>query len=136
MSETLLDVKGMNCPLPVLRANRTLRGLAPGQRLRVVATDRAAVADFQAFCQETGHALLAWSEEAGVFSFLIRRRPESEQPNADGLRTDDGRQSAHPETPVQAPPADVNPARQGPRSSATPARPAPRSGATLARKDG
>jgi tRNA 2-thiouridine synthesizing protein A len=76
MSETLLDVKGLNCPLPVLRANRILRGLAPGARLRVLATDRAAVADFQAYCRETGHALLAWSEEAGVLSFLIRRRPD------------------------------------------------------------
>jgi tRNA 2-thiouridine synthesizing protein A len=78
MSETLLDVKGMACPLPVLRANRALRALAPGERLRVLATDRAAVADFQAFCRETGHALLAWSEEAGTYSFLIRRR-EQEQ---------------------------------------------------------
>jgi tRNA 2-thiouridine synthesizing protein A len=78
MTETLLDVKGMNCPLPVLRANRTLRSMAPGTRLRVLATDRAAVGDFQAFCQETGHALLAWSEESGVFSFLIRRRPETD----------------------------------------------------------
>jgi tRNA 2-thiouridine synthesizing protein A len=76
MSESLLDVKGMSCPLPVLRANRTLRGLKPGERLRVLATDVAAVADFQAFCRETGHALLAWSEEDGVFSFLIRRRAE------------------------------------------------------------
>lgn len=76
MSETVLDVKGMSCPLPVLRANRTLRGLAPGERLRVLATDRAAVADFQAFCRETGHALLAWSEEGGVFSFSIRRKAE------------------------------------------------------------
>ena len=76
MSETLLDVKGMNCPLPVLRANRALRGLPAGARLRVLATDRAAVADFQAFCQETGHALLAFSEDQGVFSFLIRRRTE------------------------------------------------------------
>lgn len=74
MSETVLDVKGMNCPLPVLKANRTLRGMPPGARLRVLATDRAAVADFQAFCRETGHALLACSEEAGIFSFLIRRR--------------------------------------------------------------
>ena len=41
----------------------------------MLATDRAAVADFQAFCRETGHALLAMSEEAGVFSFVIRRRP-------------------------------------------------------------
>ncbi len=78
MSEKQLDVKGMNCPLPVLRANRVLRGMAPGERLRVLATDRAAVADFQAFCRETGHALLAWSEESGVFSFLIRRRADAE----------------------------------------------------------
>jgi tRNA 2-thiouridine synthesizing protein A len=77
MSETLLDVKGMNCPLPVLKANRILRGMAAGERLRVLATDRAAVADFQAFCRETGHALLAWSDEAGVFSFVIRRRAEN-----------------------------------------------------------
>jgi tRNA 2-thiouridine synthesizing protein A len=76
MSETLLDMKGMNCPLPVLRANRALRTMAPGERLRILATDRAAVADFQAFCRETGHALLAWSEEGGVFSFVIRRRPD------------------------------------------------------------
>ncbi len=53
-AETLLDVKGMNCPLPVLRANRALRGLQPGDKLRVLATDRAAVADFRAFCRETG----------------------------------------------------------------------------------
>jgi len=76
MGEILLDVKGMNCPLPVLRANRALRSLAPGARLRVLATDRAAVADFQAFCRETGHDLLAWSEEAGVFIFVIRRRQD------------------------------------------------------------
>ena len=74
--ETLLDVKGMNCPLPVLRANRALRGMAAGDKLRVLATDRAAVADFRAFCRETGHTLISFSEESGVFSFTIRRRPE------------------------------------------------------------
>lgn len=76
MSETLLDVQGMSCPLPVLRANRALRGLPPGARLRVLATDRAAVADFQAFCRETGHALVAQGEENGVFSFTIRKAAE------------------------------------------------------------
>ena len=74
MAETTLDVKGMSCPLPVLKANKALRGMEPGERLRVLATDRAAVADFQAFCRETGHALLAQGEEAGVFSFTIRKR--------------------------------------------------------------
>jgi tRNA 2-thiouridine synthesizing protein A len=74
VSDTLLDVKGMTCPLPVLRANRALRGLAPGARLRVLATDQASVPDFQAYCRETGHALVACSEEAGVFSFVIRKK--------------------------------------------------------------
>ena len=80
MGETLLDVRSLSCPLPVLRANRALRGMQPGERLRVLATDRAAVADFQSFCRETGHALVAFSEEAGVFSFVIRRRPEPAAP--------------------------------------------------------
>jgi tRNA 2-thiouridine synthesizing protein A len=74
--ETLLDVKGMSCPLPVLRANRSLRGMVPGAKLRVLATDRASVSDFRAFCRETGHTLMAFSEEAGVFSFTIRRRAD------------------------------------------------------------
>ncbi|HEX3346677.1 MAG TPA: sulfurtransferase TusA family protein [Acetobacteraceae bacterium] len=74
MSETLLDVKGMTCPLPVLRANKVLRGLPGGARLRVLATDKSAIGDFQAFCRETGHSLLAWSEEAGVLSFVIRKK--------------------------------------------------------------
>jgi tRNA 2-thiouridine synthesizing protein A len=74
MTETILDVKGMNCPLPVLRTNKMLRSLSAGARLRVLATDRAAVADMQAFCRETGHALLAMGEESGVFSFVIRKK--------------------------------------------------------------
>ncbi len=80
MTETLLDVKGMTCPLPVLRANKALRSLQPGDRLRVLATDRAAMGDFKAFCQETGHALVAASEEAGVFSFVIRKRAPAGAP--------------------------------------------------------
>ncbi len=74
MSEILLDARHMRCPMPVLRAARALRGMAPGERLRVLATDRAAMADMRAFCQETGHALLAASEDGEMFSFLIRRR--------------------------------------------------------------
>jgi tRNA 2-thiouridine synthesizing protein A len=83
MTEAVLDVKGLSCPLPVLRANRVLRGMKPNERLRVLATDRASVADFQAYCRETGHALLAWSDEGGVFSFLIRRREADPAPKDD-----------------------------------------------------
>ena len=76
MSEMILDVKGMTCPLPVLRANRALRGMAAGDQLRVLATDRASVVDFQIYCRESGHALLSWSEDTGVFHFVIRKRAE------------------------------------------------------------
>ena len=74
--DATLDVKGMSCPLPVLRANRALRGMPPGAVLRVLATDRAAIADFAAFCQETGHTLLAQDEDDGVLGFTIQRRTE------------------------------------------------------------
>ena len=73
MTDAVLDVKGLSCPLPVLKANRVLRGMQPGERLRVLSTDKASVSDVRAFCQETGHYLLSFSEEAGVFSFVIRR---------------------------------------------------------------
>jgi tRNA 2-thiouridine synthesizing protein A len=99
MSETLLDVKGMSCPLPVLRANRSLRSMAPGERLRVLATDRAAIADFKAFCQETGHALVAMSEEAGVLSFVIRRRPNPD-PNPDPGSQNSGQRDTNKVTPT------------------------------------
>lgn len=74
MSETLLDVQGLSCPLPVLKANKALRGLSPGARLVVLATDPASVKDFAAFCQETGHALVSTIEESGVYRFVLQRR--------------------------------------------------------------
>jgi tRNA 2-thiouridine synthesizing protein A len=82
MADSILDARGLNCPMPVLRANRALRGLQAGEKLRVLATDRAAIGDFRAFCRETGHQLLAFSEEAGTLSFTIRRRPDAAPPDA------------------------------------------------------
>jgi tRNA 2-thiouridine synthesizing protein A len=77
MEETssLLDVRGLSCPLPVLKANKALRALPPGARLTVLATDPAAVKDFAAYAEETGHTLLSSAaEEGGVFRFLLQRR--------------------------------------------------------------
>lgn len=71
-----LDVRGMTCPLPVLKANKALRAMAPGATLAVLATDPAAVQDFHAYAQETGHELLAWAEEGEGFRFVLRRRAE------------------------------------------------------------
>ncbi len=77
MGETLLDLKGLSCPLPVLRANKALRGMAGGARLRVLATDPASVKDFRNYCETTGHALVAFSEAAGVFSFVIQKKADA-----------------------------------------------------------
>jgi len=76
MGETVLDLKGLSCPLPVLRANKALRGMAAGERLRVLATDPAAVKDFKAYCDQTGHALVAMSQDRETFTFVIQRKAE------------------------------------------------------------
>ncbi len=68
-----LDVKGLKCPLPVLKANKMLRGLEAGAVLEIEATDPGAVADFKAFCETTGHILEATAEADGVYSFKIRK---------------------------------------------------------------
>jgi tRNA 2-thiouridine synthesizing protein A len=71
-NEVILDAKGLKCPLPVLRARKAIRDVPDGGLLRVLATDPSAVADFQAYCEATGHELAGWHEDAGVYEFLIR----------------------------------------------------------------
>jgi tRNA 2-thiouridine synthesizing protein A len=68
-----LDTKGLRCPLPVLKARKTMKSMAPGEEIRVLATDPSAVKDFEAFCEALGHTLLDSSESGGVYSFLIRK---------------------------------------------------------------
>jgi tRNA 2-thiouridine synthesizing protein A len=74
MTDTVLDARGLKCPLPVLRARKAMQGLAPGAVLHVLATDPGSVRDIEAFCAATGHALLEQSEEAGAYSFRVRKR--------------------------------------------------------------
>ncbi|MFA9438377.1 sulfurtransferase TusA family protein [Uliginosibacterium sp. sgz301328] len=70
-----LDVKGLRCPLPILRAKKALAVLETGKVLRVVATDPATVQDFAAFARQTGHELLDTTETPpDEFVFLIRRK--------------------------------------------------------------
>ncbi len=68
-----LDTRGLSCPLPVLKAQKRLREMAPGARLLVLATDAKAVADFAHFCRASGHRLIETKEKDGVYSFLIER---------------------------------------------------------------
>ena len=68
-----LDVRDLSCPLPVLRANKTMRALAAGDELRVLATDPAAPRDFQAYCEATGHVLVSQCEEDGALVIVLRK---------------------------------------------------------------
>lgn len=68
-----LDVRGLNCPLPIVRAKQALNGMEGGEVLAVVATDPGAVRDFAAFAEQTGHGLLESREEGGEFYFLVRK---------------------------------------------------------------
>jgi tRNA 2-thiouridine synthesizing protein A len=69
-----LDVRGLNCPMPILKTKKTLGDLAAGQVLRVVATDPGSVRDFQAFAKQTGHALLEQTTQGDEFVHLMRHK--------------------------------------------------------------
>jgi tRNA 2-thiouridine synthesizing protein A len=69
-----LDVRQLECPLPILRAKKSLAQMQSGQVLKVVATDKKAPDDFVDFCSKTGNELLSSMEQGGEFIFLIRRR--------------------------------------------------------------
>jgi tRNA 2-thiouridine synthesizing protein A len=73
MADQLLDVKGLNCPLPILRAKKALKDVPAGGTLQVLATDPGAVKDFEAFCRTTGNELLESKADNDIFSFVIRR---------------------------------------------------------------
>ena len=68
-----LDAKGLNCPLPVLKAKLALNKMKPGEVLHVEATDPHATIDFEAYCARTGHTILVSRVTDGVIEFYIRR---------------------------------------------------------------
>ncbi|MEJ2388426.1 MAG: sulfurtransferase TusA family protein [Chromatiaceae bacterium] len=68
-----LDASGLNCPLPILRAKKTLSGMSTGQVLHIIATDPGSVKDFDAFSKQTGNQLLESKEEGGKFHFMVKK---------------------------------------------------------------
>lgn len=68
----VLDTKGLNCPLPILKAKKALSRVPAGGLLRVLSTDPGSVVDFEAFCRQTGNELVESKTEDDAFSFLIR----------------------------------------------------------------
>ena len=73
MTETVLDTRGLSCPLPVLRARKAMQKLAPGALLRVLATDPGTTKDFKAFCRASGHELVESRTHEDEFHFLLRK---------------------------------------------------------------
>jgi len=73
MADQVLDAKGLNCPLPILKAKKALKSLESGNTLQVESTDPGSVADFAAFCRTTGNELVEQNEEGGVWTYLIRK---------------------------------------------------------------
>jgi TusA-related sulfurtransferase len=69
-----LDTRGLNCPLPILKAKKALADMQSGQTLRVVATDAGSVRDFQAFAKQTGNELLEQRTVGDDFFHVMRRR--------------------------------------------------------------
>lgn len=69
-----LDARGLNCPLPILRAKKALNDMQSGQVLRIVATDPGSAKDFEAFCKQTGNELLSQAVAEREFTFYMKRK--------------------------------------------------------------
>lgn len=69
-----LDTRGLNCPLPILKAKKALSEMISGELLRVVSTDAGSVRDFQAFARQTGNELVQQTTEGNDFTHVLKRR--------------------------------------------------------------
>jgi len=69
-----VDARGLNCPLPILKAKKALAELQSGQLLKVLCTDPGSMRDFEAFARQTGHALVEQTARDGQFIHILRRR--------------------------------------------------------------
>jgi len=68
-----LDASGLNCPLPILRAKKSLNDMTHGQVLKVISTDQGSLKDFEAFCKQTNNPLLSSAEQGGKFIFFLKK---------------------------------------------------------------
>lgn len=69
-----IDTRGLNCPLPILKAKKALAAMSSGQLLKVVATDTGSIKDFQAFAKQTGNELVQQETVGSEFIHILRRR--------------------------------------------------------------
>ena len=69
-----IDTRGLNCPLPILKAKKALAGMESGQLLKVLSTDAGSLRDFQAFAKQTGNELVEQQTQGDEFVHVLRRR--------------------------------------------------------------
>ncbi len=69
-----LDARGLNCPLPILRAKKALAEVGSGQVLKILSTDPGSVKDFAAFAKQTGNELMSTAEAGGEFTFFMKKK--------------------------------------------------------------
>ncbi|HEY4912877.1 MAG TPA: sulfurtransferase TusA family protein [Candidatus Dormibacteraeota bacterium] len=69
-----LNLKGLSCPMPIIKTAKAMKDMPPGQLVEVFATDPGSVPDFKAWAQATGNPLVDSSEEAGVFHFILKKK--------------------------------------------------------------
>jgi len=73
MADQVLDAKGLNCPLPILRAKKALAGMGTGSTLEILATDPGSIKDFEAFCRTSGNELVEQGNDGKICRFVIRK---------------------------------------------------------------
>ena len=73
-ADKVLDCKGLNCPMPIVKTKKAIEGLESGQILKVEATDKGSKSDIAAFAERTGNELLESTEENGVFIFYLKKK--------------------------------------------------------------
>ena len=73
MADQTLNAEGLNCPLPIIKAKKALKGMEAGKVLEVRSTDPGSIADFAAFCTQTGNELLSSETEGNIYLFEIKK---------------------------------------------------------------
>lgn len=68
-----LDMRGFQCPIPIVKTNQAIKGMQAGQVLKVLATDKGALTDFPAWADDTGNEIVSSGEEDGALVFLVRK---------------------------------------------------------------
>jgi TusA-related sulfurtransferase len=76
-ADKVLDARGLLCPMPIVKAGKEIKSLAAGQVLKILATDRGAIADVPAWAEDTGNELLEWHQEGGALVFFVRKGEET-----------------------------------------------------------